>query len=198
MLSDYLRVKKRLHELYIERWHRLGESDGVLGNLPQPQTLQEGDRHHLSREDGSEQDVVMKQSSVSMTFHIDELDTATTEEIIRKWDAAAKDMHGQMTKHLFEVVEQGCQEVGNVLDAKGRPFAEVFLEMMEKMDMSFEPDGTRSPGQSIVLHPSTFQRIRPELEAMEADPAIQRRVKEIENRKREEWRAREADRKLVG
>lgn len=198
MLPDYLRVKKRLHELYMERWYRMAASDGVLGGLPEPQTLHEGDRHHLVREDGSEQDVEMKQGSASMSFHFDELDSATTEEIVRKWDAAARDMHGQMTKHLIEVVDQGCEEVGNVFDAKGRPFAEVFLEMMEKMDMSFEPDGTRSPGQSVLLHPSTFERIRPELEAMEADPDIQRRVREIENRKREEWRAREADRKLVG
>lgn len=198
MLPDYLRVKKRLHELYIERWHRLAASNGILGNLPESQILHEGDRHHLVREDGSDEAIEMKQSSSSLSFHFDELDIATTEEIVRKWDAAARDMHGQMTKHLFEVVEQMCQEVGNVVDGMGRPFAEVFIEMMEKTDMSFEPDGTRSPGQSMVLHPDTFERIRPELEAMEADPDIQRRVREIENRKREEWRAREADRKLVG
>lgn len=177
-----------------QKWLDLG---GAVQNLPEPQTLHEGDRHHLVREDGSEQDVEMKQSSASMSFHFDELDTATTEEIIKKWDAAARDMHGQMTKHLFQVVDEGCEEVGNVTAGAGRPFEETFLEAMEKVSWSFEADGAASR-KCFYFHPSAETTIREALARMSSDPAFEAKYKAIEAKKKEEWRAREADRKLVG
>lgn len=147
MLPDYLRVKKRLHELYMERWYRLAASDGVLGNLPEPQTLHEGNRHHLVREDGSEQDVTMKQSSASLSFHFDELDTATTEEIIKKWDAAAKDMHGQMIEFAKEWVTMPFSVGFTALAVSGDPITAglatagtIAVQVWEKVRQGHVPD----------------------------------------------------------
>ncbi len=103
----------------------------------------------------------------------------------------------EMTKRFFETIHEAVERVGNVLDAKGRPFsAELFAESLEKMDLAFDEGGEWQP-PTIVVHPDAFPMIRARMEEASRDPAVKARLEEIVSRKREEWRAREARRTLV-
>ena len=70
-------------------------------------------------------------------------------------------------------------------------------DMLEKIHIDFDKNGQpRMP--NMVIHPDTLERIRPKLAEWEADPAIKKRRIEILAKKKEEWRDRESNRKLVG
>ena len=51
---------------------------------------------------------------------------------------------------------------------------------------------------TIVLHPDMMKRIEGKLAEWESDPELQARRKNILAKKKEEWRDRESNRKLVG
>jgi hypothetical protein len=197
MLPDFPKAKKKLVDLFRKRWQRHVTGRGILSEIPQPTILQEGDKWHVVREDGTISDDALQKHSSEMNFTSEELEAITTEGLIRKWDEAAAEAHKCITGQFFSVIDKDCKEVDHVINGEGKPFSELFLEAQEMIEWTFGPDGTRSPGSCIAIHPKTFERIKPELEFMESDPEFNRCMKEIEDRKREEWRAREANRKLV-
>jgi hypothetical protein len=84
------------------------------------------------------------------------------------------------------------------LDAKGRKFdAQVVIEMLEKMQIDFYPDGT--PHEIFLDGPVfTPERMAAVDKEFESNPELKRKFDEMMEKKKEEWRAREADRKLVG
>jgi hypothetical protein len=92
-------------------------------------------------------------------------------------------------KRLYEVVLDGAKSVGNAIPATpGRPIAEQFLEMAERVDYSVGEDGTVQV-PSLHLHPTVANRIIPELHAQEAQYAD--RMEDIRIRKTAEALERE-------
>ena len=69
--------------------------------------------------------------------------------------------------------------------------------MLEKIYIDFDEAG--NPGQLMCpVNPELYPSIAKAIAQAEADPANERRYQAIIERKREEWYAREGNRKLVG
>ena len=69
--------------------------------------------------------------------------------------------------------------------------------MLETIQLEFYPDG-RPHELHVVGRLFTPDRIKAADEELQHNPELEKRHDELMARKREEWRAREADRKLVG
>ena len=76
----------------------------------------------------------------------------------------------------------------------GKPLSvNSLFEVLEKIDIDFDEAG--NPNElGVVVHPERFSSISRVISQVKADP----RYQAIIERKREEWYAREGNRKLVG
>jgi hypothetical protein len=102
-----------------------------------------------------------------------------------------------MEQRMIATISEAVEDVGNVVDGGGRPFsADLFIELLEKMELSFNRHGEWEP-PTIVVHPETLQKMKVQIELLDSDPETKARVEAVVNRQREEWRAREACRALV-
>jgi hypothetical protein len=157
----------------------------------------EGRGMKVKRADQSESDSKMVQLSTQMEIKFAEIENLTLEAAIQKYDEVILDI---VRKQADFVRERLGSEIpaSQTLDAKGRKFdAQMVLELLEKMQVEFYPDGTP---QELYLDGPLFtsDRMAAVQKELEDSPELQKKYEELIARKREEWRAREADRKLVG
>ena len=84
------------------------------------------------------------------------------------------------------------------MNQHGKPLDhEAVFAMLESLDLDFDKAGNFD-NLSIVVPPMLLPRAKYVLEQINSDKELRNRYLEIIERKRSEWRDREADRKLVG
>jgi hypothetical protein len=103
------------------------------------------------------------------------------------------------SKTIYAELDRAIAETGNVIDAKGKPLSEqVILETLQKMDHTFEPDGTWNP-PTILASREIIERLHQSESESGADSnEFQVALSKILDKKRDDFRRREADRVLVG
>ena len=158
----------------------------------------EGDRYSYETHEGEMCRETYKRFRTPVTTRILPSPIEQEQEIGRKLDEASRDIAKQHMQLLFTTVTESSQRAGTAYDAGGRPFhMRMFLDTLEKMWLDFDERG-RPVLPTIVMHPDQLKAIGPKLVEWEKDRALQARWNEVIARKKEEWRAREADRTLVG
>jgi hypothetical protein len=158
---------------------------------------QEGNENENGREDGSMIKDPYHEFKAPIELKIAEIGTVSLTAFAGRIQAAIDDLARQSMAHLFQTLDQVTGEVGNSVDAGGRPWTpELLLELMEKIDMSFDDNG--KPEITIVMHPDLFQSIQERYPTFDESPEFKKRYDDIVRRKREAWLDRENNRKLVG
>ena len=81
----------------------------------------------------------------------------------------------------------------------GQPFsADLYFKMLETVQIDFDDYGRPDvSGVRLVMHPDQAQKVQPLMAEWQNDEAFQCRYREIMLKKRDEWRDRESNRKLV-
>ena len=104
-----------------------------------------------------------------------------------------------MHKMLFRKHSEATARVGNQIAAAGQPFsAGLYFKMLETVQIDFDAHGRPDiSGVRWIVHPDQAERVQSLMTQWQADESFQRRYKGIMLRKREEWRDRESNRKLV-
>ena len=122
----------------------------------------------------------------------------TLDEILKKLDEIAKDMADQIAGHFYETMAEVCEKHGNVVDAGGRELTpEVWLETLEKVWIDFDSHGKPKLPELHISEPAGRKLIQA-LEGAKQSEQYQRKFNEVIAKKRHEFHAREASRKLVG
>jgi hypothetical protein len=170
---------------------------GPLSDVPQGRVF-EGRRNVIVRPDGSEDETKMREISAETRFAADDMRELHLPKLLEKLDAMVQEMAATQARHFYETMSEGVQKVGNTVDGGGQRFtAELFLQAMEKILIDFNADG--SPEMPTVhISPNQTDDVKRMIERFESEPDLKKRFDTIMTKKREEWRAREADRKLVG
>ena len=197
MLPDFVEVKQKL-QIQLDKklrqanlWHL-----GPLANIRESVVF-EGNRTVLIRADGSVEEQKAEAAVASIEVESAEVEEMTAEKILDKVDGAAEKIAQQQANTFYRYIDKLAEEVGNVVSARGDSFTiEGYFEMLEKMEIDFDEAGNpelpcvvTSSGQHSVV-----ERVLEDLEV----PENKIRFNEIIKDKREEWRARESNRKLVG
>lgn len=112
----------------------------------------------------------------------------------QRHQASLIDLGQQMARgastHAYAELDKGLAAAGQVVDAGGRPMSEdLILEMMDKMHHDFTDDG-QWIAPTIIGNAGAPQ--------FAPSDSFNRRLGEILNRKRDDFRRREADRVLAG
>jgi hypothetical protein len=98
--------------------------------------------------------------------------------------------HREQKKYMFEVISQTTEAVGNAIDAKGRNIWDVYVEMIETTQMTFDAEGNHN--YQIVMHPETAKKLR----ANPPTPEQSKRIQEAIEAKRREYYERKPTRRL--
>ena len=142
---------------------------------------------------------VMKYKLAQVDYKLEyaKLSNMSAEEILEVIDEKAKDMGGQMAKHQFEVLNQTIKATGNSINAGGKKLTpDLFLESMNKISISFDKDGSpKLP--TIVISPKSADEWKRIMDEAESDPEHKAKFEAIMKKKKEEYDAEQASRKLV-
>lgn len=197
MIPDFPVEKMKLVNLWTQYLDfKRKELSGFLNEVPTYQH-HEGNRWRLTREDNSFDDSEYQELSAGFTVKNEDIPELTPDKIRELLDEVAEEMCKQQSQHMFGKIFEATHAVGNVINASGKPFSpELFLEMLDRIELSFDEDGKWIP-PTMIVHPEFIAANKDVLANLDKDPELQARQTEIINRKREEWRDREAYRKLV-
>jgi len=159
----------------------------------------EGGGSHLTRADSSQSTIEYKRSEFSFTLKCEEFKRFDLAVVREKLIDLARQMGEDQTKRMLEVVKEAADEVGNVVHAGGELTQDKFLDVFRKVEMDFDPKTLKLlPGFSFVMHPDMAAKVVPKVQEWEKDPEFNAKYERIMATKREDWRDREARRKLVG
>jgi len=198
VLPDFPEQKHKLEQclrLRIDQ-QRLAKL-GLFGESPAFR-LAEGDRLIFEGEDGTEREMEFGHAEAEFKVSVDELPTMTREQLIAKVDNAAEDLARQQVERAVGVLNEAIETVGNTLQMGGEPFQEEHLfRALEKISIDFDESG-QPYLPALVMGPSMAERATEVVGRVTSEPDLRRRYEQIISAKREEWRARESHRKLVG
>lgn len=160
-------------------------------------TIHEGKQSDILRYDGSIGRTNMKKHSATTEILRMPVSDFGINIVIRHLSEMAEQFADSMTKDVFEVVSEGAEASGNVVDGKGKPLSgEMLLEALETIESDFDDDGTWRP-PTIVVSPQQFDRLM-SLYSPEEMIEFNKKTEAIIERKRVEHRRREAGRVLAG
>jgi hypothetical protein len=194
MFPDFLKTKENLQKMLDQEMKKARLFHmGPLAVVPESMIF-EGDKTVVVREDGSIDEKNLESTTVKLEVKFEEVEKMNHEMVLDKINRAAEEMASKMAKLFYERLTESADEVGNVISAGGEPFSiDLFFEMLEKIHIDFDEAG--NPNElGVVVHPERLSSISRVISQAEADP----RSQAIIERKREEWYAREGNRKLVG
>jgi hypothetical protein len=118
--------------------------------------------------------------------------------LLLRIDEIAIDFARQQSEQTFQLIGEATERVGNVVNSGGKPLtAEIILQALGTMEIDFDHNGKHKP-ITIVIPPQLQEGATAAMELLTTDQRVQAEHRDLMERKREEWRAREASRKLVG
>lgn len=196
MLPDYSETKRMFSQFFQAYIRQKARSISPLVEIP-IRYLHEGRGMKVKREDLSESTMDMQQFSSTMEIKIDEIPEQTFDKVIATYDKVILDLVRKQTGFALERLNEDIPKSQSI-DAKGKKLdAEMILQMLETIELEFYPDG-RLQELHVIGGLFSPERLNSANEELQNNPELQQRYNELIDRKREEWRAREASRKLVG
>jgi len=157
----------------------------------------EGHRNVMLRDTGEVDETDVRQISGDAELKVETILYGTVQEILETFLPAAESMASGQMQMLIDTLNQATEKTGNKVDGKGKPISfDLILETLEKIEIAFDRDGNPEM-PTMMVHPD----MRARLEALDKDPGksdFEKEQKKLIDRKRLEWRAREANRTLVG
>lgn len=196
MLPDFPETKLLFGKFFRNYMRRKMRELSPFG-MVQIHYLHEGRGMKMVRADESESDSQVQQFSSEMQMRFDEIPELTLDKVIKKFDAVILDMLKQQTGFTAERLDAEIPK-SNTVDAKGRKLdAALIIEMYRTIELEFYADGTPHELHTVgpLFTAEAHQRIE---EEFRNNPDLQKQLDNVIEEKREKWRAREADRKLVG
>jgi hypothetical protein len=199
MLPDYPKVKALVAEGFGRRIVDLQNRKlGVFSKF-KATILHEGAKCHTYRSDGSFHEMEMKhiEASAQLQHDIKTLETLEVKELGKLADILAHGMAREKHNLFLATMDQACEESGNITSSK-QPLVEQIFDGYEKVWLDFEPSGEVSK-DFMLYSPNPQMQARLDAASLEiqTDPALKKRFDKLMDRKRQEFRDREATRNLV-
>jgi hypothetical protein len=195
MLPDFPETKKLFNRFFRTYMRRKMREISPYGAV-QTRHYHEGRGMKVTRADQTESTSSMERLSVVFEIKHDEIENLTLQKAIAKYGAMIEEMVRKQTNFIREQMSSEIPE-SQTLSMKGRKFdAQAVLDVLAKMQIEFYPDGT--PHEIFLDPPPPPETMAAVDKEFESNPELKTKFDKMMEKKKEEWRAREADRKLVG
>jgi hypothetical protein len=198
MLPDYPKIKEKLLKLYANQITENSEKSNLFKEI-QKSILHEGDKVIIVREDGSTEESILKTEQVSIQIPEEYITQGNHEKINEILLEAAVEMEKKKTKSIYASLTDTANSIGNVINVNGMALnPDHIYELFEKIQLNFDKDDNNESGYKFYCHPNTVETLKEVFQIIESDPIQEQRFSELMARKKEQWRVRETNRKLVG
>jgi len=197
MLPDFPKIKNELAKAYFQIFKKMVEEYTPDPFLRQVQVF-EGERTAIVREDGTKDENNPFKVESLLTISTEEIPTLRIEEVLKRLNEMAKQLSSERQKKLYQSLSDQLDKAGRMMEGKGRPLsAEVILEALDSVMITFDEKGVPQI-PTLVIHPNLLDKAKAADAEFQKDPKLRARYDQIISKKREEWNAREATRRLVG
>lgn len=195
MLPDFPKLKEKLYKLFILGLYYEQIYYSPLFGMIKKHVLREGREHSITEED-KKRITEIKKFSAELSFNFDEIPIFSLEKVYERYKSVAFEISKQQSHQMYAEIEKAVKEVGNIVDAKGKPFSpELFFKLIEKIHIDFNNDGNpRWP--TFVGGKETTEKFIQVLKELEKEP-YRSEMEMIIEKKRFEYHDRESNRKLV-
>ena len=194
MNETFPELEEKLNRLVEQALNNVISSSSPLINNIRRFRYFEGNKSLIRRPSREEEETEKRYSSGETEIPVEKILYGSIENIFEHYKQAAVAMAYEQEKFLLESIDRTVQNTGNVVEAKGQPLSpETILQLMEMVEINFTKDG-ESMTSSFACLPSLSEKLQPLLD----DLVKTKEYKELIERKRSEWRDREANRTLVG
>ena len=198
MLPDFTRVKTRANRDLLRRVRQQVPAVAPLMQGVATFHQHEGKIGRIVRADESEDPIDYHLVSCETVLNREEMMRFDLTAIQQKLSEVANQIGQAQTKRMLEAAGEAADSVGNVVHAGGELTPDKVLEVYRKVERDFDPQTLQpKPGFVWTMHPDVAASVIPKIEEWEKDPVFKAEYERIMTVKREEWRDREANRKLV-
>ena len=198
MLPDFTRVKTCVNRDLLRWASRQIPVVAPLLREVAKYRQHEGNAGKIVREDESENTIDFQFVSGEIDLNREEMKYFDLKAIQQKLIEVARQIGQAQEQKMLELAGEAAESVGNVVHAGGELTPDKFLEVFRKVEMDFDPQTLQpKPGFKFVMHPDIAASVDQKVKKWKKAPTFIAEYERIIAVKREEWRDREADRKLV-
>lgn len=200
MLPDFPKSRNEIHKRLLLRMHLASQAKTPLRDLGMSVTQHEGVIHSYEQEMWEGTRTVTEgfhEISVPIHVEIDDIPQLVGAKLFERIDAIADDVARQQSQITFQMLDRVTREAGTSVDAAGGPpTKELWLEMLQRGQLDFDPT-TKRPEITFISGVGMAETMRRLWSEWEEDIDFMKRYHGILAEKYEEWRDRESRRKLV-
>lgn len=189
MLFELPEYDRAAHEFIFGAITELARARSPVLSMIRRETVEGGFGSRVTTDEGVRLELEPHEVVLEQGYKLDEVIHGDFGGVLTSFDQAADQEARSLVGALFENMRRVTEATGMVVESKGGPTPETILEVIDKMELSF--DDTGEPQMpTLVAHPNAVAKLPPWL------PEHSERLAEILQRKREERDARRRDRKL--
>lgn len=197
MQERYTDLEADLEKVVIDYITRIESVNSPFMSEIESHKVFEGEKSIMLRESGEEDETNIRTFSSASEIKHQTILYGPLSEIFEAFAPVGIDMMVSKEQLMLDVLQETTAKTGNVIEAKGEPFSPTMvLRLLEEMPIDFDEDGNPKL-QYFVGSPRDMRDIQDLIDEFEKDED-RKALKALLERKKVEWRAREADRVLVG
>jgi len=198
VLPDFPKLKSEINKV-IQIYFRRCVYDYTIAIKQAPKTIiHEGKSSVIRRSNGEEDPTNFMKSETLIELKFDEIPKMTLNDILSKLDTAAQDMAGKMERGFFKSISDDLGRRNRTSDNKGEPLTgKTILKTLKEIFISFDENGLPEM-PSIFIAPNLTEKMKMAIKELEEDQNLKQEFEDIMLKKKEDWFAEQASRKLVG
>ena len=156
----------------------------------------EGQKGSFQMATGEIESIEFKKDSVEVSSKIKPGRGEKLDDILALMAKAGAELGTKMQNGMLATVEAATEKVGNVVKIKdGVITPEAFFEMMEKVEIDFDEQGQSQ--SSWFLAPEAAAKLQQNYQGWQKNPELRAKLEQLERKKKDQFRAREATRRLA-
>jgi hypothetical protein len=192
MLPDYPRLKKKLNDKMARLVKEDMEKDPFLSSFPKHEA-HEGDTMTTTSIEGFSSTTDYPETASKFEVTLEETISQGPEAIFSKRSKLSKEMIEKLSKLIIDQLEKVTERTGNVV--KANESSNPILDALEKIEIDFDKYGNPIM-PTLMVSPETLEKLKERSKEWNI-AEVERRRKDIIEKKRKQWLDRENSRKLV-
>jgi hypothetical protein len=187
MLPDFPTVRRSLDEAVRFRINAQSRAKSVIASMIHGITQHEGTQLSYHQEGTGTVTRGYEELVQPLTISFDEIPDLMGDRLNAVIDSIADGIAKKTSESFYKMMDEITARTGNV--SNGLMSQEAVVEMLERTEWS--------PSSVFIAHPTVAKAMGEKWQEWQSDAEFMKKYKEVDRRKKEAWRDRESNRKLV-